>query len=252
MQSKYYGWGLPIDISKQGAQIDQLIGILHVFMLLLFISWSVFFVYVLIRFRKRTGYHAEHHTQHFKTPTVLEAGIAVTEFVILFAFAIPIWHTVKNQLPPRDKSVQLRVVAEQFAWNIHYPGKDDIYGKSDMKLVSASNPLGMDPNDPNGKDDIITLNQLHIPVDTPVIVDLSSKDVIHSFSVPVMRVKQDVIPGQVVPVWFEAKQTGHFEIACAQLCGLGHYRMRGFFIVDSKEDFKKWIEGQSAEKAKQA
>ena len=119
MQSKYYGWGLPIDISKHGVQIDQLIGILHIFMLLLFIGWSVFFVYVLIRFRKRKAHHAEYHTQHFKTPTYLEVGVVVTEFVILFAFAIPIWHTVKNQLPPRDKSVQLRVVAEQFAWNIH-------------------------------------------------------------------------------------------------------------------------------------
>ena len=251
MQTKYYGWGFPIDISKHGPQIDQLINILHVFMLVLFVGWGTFFVYTLIRFRKREGHKAEYHGKHLKTPTYLEAGVALTEFVILFVFAIPIWHALRNDFPPRDKSVQVRVVAEQFAWNIHYPGRDGIYGKSDSALVSSTNPLGMDPNDPNGKDDIIMLNQLHIPVNTPVIVDLSSKDVIHSFSIPVMRVKQDAIPGQVVPLWFEAKETGNFEIACAQLCGLGHYRMRGFFIVDTKEDYKKWLEEQAAEKAKQ-
>lgn len=251
MQPKYYGWGFPINISKHGAQIDQLINALHVFMLILFVGWATFLIYTLIRFRKREGHQAEHPSKHFKAPTYLEAGVVLTEFVILFAFAIPLWHTLKNDLPPRNKSVQIRVVAEQFAWNIHYPGLDGIYGKADPKFISSTNPLGMDADDPNGKDDIITTNQLHIPVDTPVIVDLSSKDVIHSFSLPVMRVKQDVIPGQVVPIWFEANQTGNFEIACAQLCGLGHYRMRGFFIVDTKEDFKKWLEEQAAEKIKQ-
>ncbi len=251
MQPKYYGWGLPIDISTTGAQIDQLINLLHIFMLVLFVGWGAFFIYVLIRFRKRDGHKAEYHIQHFKTPTYLEAGVAVTEFVLLFVFAIPIWHAQKNEMPPRDKSLVLHVVAEQFAWNIHYPGKDGIFGKTDPKLISSTNPIGADPNDPNGKDDVITLNQLHIPVDTPVIVDLMSKDVIHSFTLPVMRVKQDVIPGQKIPIWFQAKQTGNFEIACAQLCGLGHYRMRGFFVVDSKEDFAKWFAEQTAEKAKQ-
>ena len=251
MQPKYYGWGFPIDISTNGAQIDHLINIVHVFMLILFVGWGAFFVYSLIRFRQRPGHKAEHHIPHFKLPTYLEAGVAVTEFVILFVFAIPMWNTAKNDFPPMDKSVHMRVVAEQFAWNVHYPGKDGIFGKTALSLISSTNPLGKDPSDPNGKDDIITINQLHIPVDTPVIVDLSSKDVIHCFALPVMRVKQDVIPGQVIPIWFQAKETGNFEIACAQLCGLGHYRMRGFFIVDKKEDYNKWLDEQAAEQAKQ-
>ena len=251
MQPKYYGWGFPIDISKHGYQIDHLINIVHVFMLILFVGWITFFIYALIRFRKRPGHQAQYHTHHSKTPTYLEAGIALTEIILLFAFSIPMWHFFRDELPPRDKSLQIRVVAEQFAWNVHYPGKDRVFGKSDPKLISSTNPLGMDPSDPAGKDDIVTLNQLHIPVDTPVIVDLSSKDVIHSFTLLVMRVKQDVIPGQSIPVWFEAKQTGNFEIACAQLCGLGHYRMRGFFIVDKKEDFTKWLDEQLAEKLKE-
>ncbi len=220
-------------------------------MAVLFIGWFAFFIYTIIRFRQRPGHKAEFHIKHFKTPTYLEAGVALTEFVLLFAFSIPLWHFFRNEMPPKDKSLQVRVVAEQFAWNIHYPGKDGAFGKTDPKLISATNPLGLDPNDPEGKDDIITLNQLHIPVDMPVIVDLSSKDVIHSFTLPVMRVKQDAIPGQMIPVWFEAKSTGNFEIACAQLCGLGHYRMRGFFIVESKADFGKWLDGQAAEKVSQ-
>ena len=154
--------------------------------------------------------------------------------------------------PDDSKAVHVRIVAEQFAWNVHYPGKDGIFGKTDPKLMSASNPIGLDPSDPNGADDIATINQLHIPVNMPVLAQLTSKDVIHSFTLPVMRVKQDVIPGQSIPVWFEAKETGDFEIACAQLCGLGHYRMRGFFTVDSKEKFSAWLDEQIAQKGKAA
>ena len=118
------------------------------------------------------------------------------------------------------------------------------------KLVPTNriDPLGLDPSDPNGKDDIATINQLQIPVNTPVIVDLSSKDVIHSFSLPVMRVKQDAIPGQAVSLWFEATQAGEFEIACAQLCGLGHYRMRGFFTVAEQDKFDGWMNEQILQK----
>ena len=110
-------------------------------------------------------------------------------------------------------------------------------------MMGPGNPLGLDPSDSAAKDDIVAINQLHVPVGKPVIVHLNSKDVIHSFFLPVMRVKQDVIPGQTVSVWFEAAKTGKFEIACAQLCGLGHYRMRGFFMIDTPEQFSTWMQG---------
>ena len=245
MTQKYYGWGLPIDISAHGADIDRLLYVIHIFMALLFVGWFLFFVYAVVKFRRRPGHKAQYHTKHFKTPTCLEAGVAVTEMVLLFAFSIPIWHHVRKAFPDDAKALHVRVVAEQFAWNIHYPGKDGVFGRTDPKRINASNPLGLDPTDPNGADDITTINQLHIPVHTPVIAKLTSKDVIHSFSLPVMRVKQDVIPGQSIPVWFEAKEAGDFEIACAQLCGLGHYRMRGFFTVDSKEKFEEWLREQA-------
>jgi cytochrome c oxidase subunit 2 len=142
----------------------------------------------------------------------------------------------------------VRVVAEQFAWNVHYPGADHIFGKTDVKLVSSANPLGLDITDPHAKDDIATLNQLYLEVNRPIIVRLSSKDVIHSFGLPYMRVKQDAIPGMVVPVHFTPIKTSGdetWEIACAQLCGLGHYRMRGQYHVQTKADFDKWMAAQT-------
>jgi cytochrome c oxidase subunit 2 len=244
----YYGWWLPIDISTNGWEIDRLIIVIHVIMAILFVGWLSFFLYALVRFRGRPGHKAEYHTKHFKMPTYLEVAVAITEVVLLTAFSFPIWSHAHIQFPDRAQALNVHVVAEQFAWNIHYPGPDKMFGKRDPKLMNSSNPLGLDPTDPMGKDDIATINQLHIPVDTPVIVDLYSKDVIHSFFLPVMRVKQDAIPGQTIPIWFQAKQTGEFEIACAQLCGLGHYRMRGFFIVDDKEKFASWLAEQAAQK----
>lgn len=248
MNNHYYGWGLPIDISTHGWQIDRLINVIHVIMAVLFAGWVLFLIYALIRFRARAGHKAEYHVKHFKTPTYLEVAVAVTEVILLTAFSFPIWRSYTQEFPSRDKAVQIKVVAEQFAWNVHYAGKDGIFGKSSPKLMNSMNPLGLDPEDPNGKDDGATINQLHIPVNTPVIVELMSKDVIHSFSLPVMRVKQDAIPGQSIPLWFEAKQPGEFEIACAQLCGLGHYRMRGFFVVDEKDKFEQWMAEQLAQK----
>jgi cytochrome c oxidase subunit 2 len=114
--------------------------------------------------------------------------------------------------------------------------------------MNPGNPLGLDQDDPNAKDDITTINALHVPVNKPIVVELTSKDVIHSFGIPVMRVKQDAIPGQKIPVWFEAKKTGNFEIACAQLCGLGHYRMRGYFFSEDPDKFEGWLKEEAAKK----
>ena len=248
MKTSYYGWGLPFDASVHGAQIDRLIYIFHGFMAVLFIGWFAFLIACLVRFRQRPGHQAIYNIRHFNTPTYLETGIALFEGFLLFGLAIPMFHQVRMELPPRDKSLEVRVIAEQFAWNIHYPGSDGLFGKTDIHLISPTNPVGLDRNDPAAKDDITTINQLHIPIGKPIIVQLTSKDVIHSFFLPVMRVKQDAIPGMEMPVWFEAKKTGQFEIACAQLCGLGHYRMRGFFTIHTPEEFETWWKEQTQAK----
>jgi cytochrome c oxidase subunit 2 len=244
--TNYYGWGLPIDVSAHGAIIDQIIIIMHWFMGLLFVGWGIFFIYCLIRFRQRPGHKASAEESHSKLPKFIEVAVVIFEAAVLIGLSYPAWSKLKTNFPSEKESTVVRIVAQQFVWNIHYPGRDGAFGRTDAKLISDSNPLGIDLNDSQAKDDIITVNQLHFPVNKPVIAHLTSKDVIHSFFIPVLRVKQDANPGMVIPIWWEAKQTGQFEIACAQLCGNGHTLMRGFVSIDSPEEFKTWMTEQEA------
>ncbi len=242
--------GLPLNASTHGAEIDNMIGLLHWLMLLLFVGWGVFFIYTLFRFRSSKNPNANYQGVKSHVSTYTEAGIVVIEAVLLLGFAIPIWADVMTDHPESGAEgvVEVRVVAQQFAWNIHYPGADGVFGKTDVNLLDEEiNPLGLDREDPAAADDITTINTLNVPVDTKVLVQLSSKDVIHSFRLTEMRVMQDAIPGLVIPVSFEATQTGNWEIACAQLCGLGHYRMRGFFNVQSQADFQAWLDQKASE-----
>jgi cytochrome c oxidase subunit 2 len=236
---------MPPDYSLHGRSIDDLIFMVHVLMAILFIGWGFYFIYVLYRFNEKRTPRADYVGARTHASTYIEAGVAAIEVILLVAISIPAWYSWAT---PPDKSknpLELRVVAEQFAWNVHYPGADGKFGRSDMKLVTASNPLGLDPNDADGKDDIVTLNQLHLEVNRPALIHVSSKDVIHSFKLPVMRAEQDAIPGMSVSIHFTPiKVSGpddHWEIACAQLCGLGHYRMRGQMAVHTKDDFQKWL-----------
>jgi cytochrome c oxidase subunit 2 len=160
-----------------------------------------------------------------------------------------------DRIPSESEALVVHVTGEQFAWNVRYAGPDGAFGRTDIKLIDLqSNPLGLDRSDPAAKDDVTTLNQLYLPVNRPVIVKLRSKDVIHSFGVPELRVKQDAIPGLTIPIWFVPNvttaemrtRTGNaefqYEIACAQLCGLGHARMRGFVTVQTAEEFQTWLD----------
>jgi cytochrome c oxidase subunit 2 len=222
-----------------------------------------------------------------------------------------VWAHRVNISPSKNK-LEVRIVAEQFAWNIHYPGKDGKFGTTNLNLVDSDNPIGIDRNDIYANDDIITINQFNLPVNEPILIYLTSKDVIHSLNLPYMRVKQDAIPGISVPIQLEANKTSkqlqeeiaryvstsdslrtfnlvsmqeytakdgtiilakydylsdeantklhnagitHIrvaedipsEIACAQLCGLGHFRMRGYMTVQTKEEFETWMNEQTAE-----
>jgi cytochrome c oxidase subunit 2 len=254
--------GLPPLAAAHGGQIDSLIGWIHVFMLILFVGWGAFILYVLVRFRQARNPVADYTGVTSHRSTYLEVGVAVVEAVLLVGFAIPLWAARVGTLPPDNEALVVQVTGEQFAWNVHYPGPDRVFGRTDIKLLDLqSNPLGLDRSDPAAKDDVTTVNQLYLPVNKPVIVRLRTKDVIHSFGVPELRVKQDAIPGLTIPIWFiptittaeMRTRTGNpqfqYEIACAQLCGLGHARMRGFVTVQSGEEFQKWIEAAQAEQA---
>jgi len=132
-------------------------------------------------------------------------------------------------------------VAQQFSFNYHLPGPDGQFGRRDVSFVTNANPLGLDPNDPAGKDDIVTTGELHVPVNRPVICELSSKDVIHDFFLPSMRIAGDAIPGLLIPIWFTPIKTGTDEVICGQLCGLGHYGMKGTLVVDTPQDYQAWL-----------
>jgi cytochrome c oxidase subunit 2 len=257
--------GLPALASAHGGQIDEMIGWVHIFMLVLFVGWGGFFTYCLVRFRRSRQPVANYTGVKSHTSSYLEVGVAVVEAVLLFGFAIPLWAARVDRMPSESESVVVRVTAEQFAWNVHYPGPDGKFGRTDIKLLDTqSNPLGLDRSDPAAKDDVTTLNQLYLPVNKPVIVRLRSKDVIHSFGVPEFRVKQDAIPGLTIPIWWVPTITTaemrtrkgnaefQYEIACAQLCGLGHAAMRGFVTVQTAEEFQKWMDEKVKEQTESA
>ena len=251
--------GMPALAATHGAQIDNLIGWIHIFMLILFVGWGGFFLYAVVRFRQSRNPVADYKGVTSKSSTYSEIGVAVVEAILLLGFAIPLWAARIESIPPESQALVVNLTGEQFAWNVRYAGPDGIFGRTDIKLIDVqSNPLGLDRADPAARDDVTTINQLYLPVNKPIIVNLRSKDVIHSFNVPEFRVKQDAIPGLTIPIWFIPNvtttemraRTGNpefqYEIACAQLCGLGHYRMRGFVTVLSADEFQKWMDDEQA------
>jgi cytochrome c oxidase subunit 2 len=219
-------------------------------MLALFIGWIIYFFYAVWRFRSSRNPKADYVGVKSHASSYIELAVAGVEAVLLIFIAVPLWARAVDKFPPADKSTVIQVVAQQFAWNVRYAGPDDVFGKQDMKFVKADNVFGVDPSDPNGKDDIQLLNDIHVPVNKPVIIYLSSKDVIHSLKIISMRVCQDAIPGLRIPLWFIPIKEGRYQINCAQLCGNGHAAMSGGFLtVESQADFDKWINSQAQKSA---
>ena len=254
--------GLPAQASSHAEELDHMLSLVHWLMLVLFIGWGVYFIYVLLRFRRGANPVANYTGAKGKISKGTEVAVAIVEVILLVGYAFPAWATRVKALPSENEALVVRVVGEQFAWNVQYHGPDGKFGRTDVRLVTADNPLGLDKSDPAAKDDVTTINQLNVPVGRPVLVRLSTKDVIHSFGLYEMRVKQDAIPGMDTPVWFiptvttdEMRQRLNkpdfeYEITCSQLCGLGHFRMRGFVTVQSQADFTKWFDEQLKEQQK--
>ena len=254
-------FGLPVGISSVSGRIDEIIVIVHYLMLVLFVGWGIFFIVSLIKFRESKNKKANYEGVESHYSSVLEGAVAVIEIVILFGFAFPIWAERVNDVPDSRDAEYIRVIAQQYAWNIHYPGEDGKFGDTRVDLVDEQdNPIGLDRNSEFGKDDFYTINQMHIPVNKKIRVDLSSKDVIHNFKLPELRVSQDAIPGMTIPVHFTATTTSKdflesvkgtpregkgLEIACAQLCGITHYRMRGYLTVDTEEEYNEWLASEA-------
>jgi len=241
--------GLPVLASEQGKQVDELVIYMHLLMIVLFIGWLIYFGVALVRFRRERHPKADYTGVTGHASSYVEAAVAIIEAVLLFGLAIPLWAKAVDKFPAKSDSTQIQIVAQQFAWNARYPGPDGVFGKQDMNWVSPTNVFGVDPNDPQGKDDIQTLNEIHVPLVKmangeykPVILYISSKDVVHSFKVIAMRLTQDAIPGMRIPIWFRPTREGRFQINCAQLCGNSHSAMsQGFLVVENQTAFDKWM-----------
>ena len=233
-------------MSAHAADIDLVLWIVHVVMVLLFVGWGSYFLWVLVRFRAGRQRTANPVGARGRFAFATEVGVVIAEGVLLVGIALPIWFERTAARPHDHDATVVRVVAEQFNWNVHYAGADGRFGTTSISLVSPTNPIGLNRQSPFGADDITTIRQLHVPVNRPVLIQLTSKDVIHSFGVHALRVKQDATPGLVTPVWFTPTAIGVFDIACSQLCGIAHYRMRGDLVVESDADFQKFLAAEAA------
>ena len=241
---------MPVLASKHGADVDKLIIYVHCLMGALFMGWIIYFIYALIRFNHKANPKADYVGLKGHASSYIELVVALTEAVLLLGFAVPLWaHAVDDFPTAAEHPTEVVIVAQQFAWNVLYPGPDGQFGTNSLSLVTQDNPWGLDKTDPKGKDDFYSLNEIHVPVNKPVIITISSKDVIHSFKVIAMRVTQDAIPGLRIPLHFTPTKVGVYQINCAQLCGNGHSTMGGGRItVQTQEDYDKWL----AAKAKSA
>ena len=238
--------GLPELASSNGQGVDDLLVYLHWLMLVLLVGWILYFAYVLWRFSAKRNPKADYEGSKSHLPKYSEVGVVLVEAILLLGIALPLWAKNVAQFPdPKDATV-IQIMAQQFAWNARYPGVDGRFGKQDMKLISNDNIFGVDPTDAAGKDDVQVLNEIHVPVNKPVLIYLSSKDVIHSLKLVAMRITQDAIPGLRIPFTFTPTKLGRYQIECAQLCGNGHAAMSGgFVVVQSQADFDAWLRSKS-------
>jgi cytochrome c oxidase subunit 2 len=217
-------------------------------MIALFVGWFAYFVYALWRFRAKRSPKADYHGVRGHVSNYVELIVAGVEAVLLVGVAIPLWAKASDvtRIPDADDATKIQLVAQQFAWNFRYPGTNGVFGKQDMRHVTANNVFGVVPDDADGKDDVQVLNEIHVPVNKPVIAYVSSMDVIHSFKILALRVTQDAIPGMRIPTWFKPTIEGRYQINCAQLCGNGHSSMSaGMLVVESQEAYDKWLASKS-------
>ena len=207
---------LPENVSTYGADIDWMFYLIYWITAVVFLLVHVLLLYFMFRYRGREGRKAVY--SHGNTNLEIAWTIVPALIVILLAvMSKPTWDHVKRELPPPDQVV--RVTGKQFNWDVQYPGPD---GEFDTD------------------DDLVLENDLQVPVDSVVHVQLRSEDVIHSFFVPEFRLKQDALPGRQIMVWFEATKAGRYELPCAELCGFGHSGMKGYVTVSSRADFDAW------------
>jgi cytochrome c oxidase subunit 2 len=239
-------WRLPEAISAHSVAIDRQFKITMIVIGIGFFLAHSALGYAVWRYRARGDERAAYTPGNAR----IEIALAMATGAVFITLAIAgqrVWAQLRLNQPQPD-AVQVEAVAQQFVWNFRYPGPDGKFGRTDPQLYQDANnsigarpgPLGIDPNDPAGKDDVVT-TILAAPVDRPINLTLRSKDVIHDFFVPALRMKQDAVPGMKINIHFTAKREGRYEIACAELCGQFHHQMRAYLDVMAPRDFEAWL-----------
>jgi cytochrome c oxidase subunit II len=232
-------WWTPI--ASNWDYIDDTINLTFWITGVVFVAIVLFMAYCVFRFRHRPGQSGAYEPENKKLEWWLTIATAVGVAAML-APGLFVWHRFVT-VP--DDAVEIEVVGQQWRWSYRLPGTDGRLGTSDIRHISADNPLGLNPDDPAGQDDVVLESEdLHLPVGRPVRVLLRSIDVLHDFYVPEFRAKMDMVPGSVTYFWFTPIRTGTFEVLCAELCGTGHAVMRGRVVVQSEADHQAWLVGR--------
>ncbi len=227
-------------IASNWGMIDTTVDITFWVTGIVFVGVNLFMAYAVWRFRQRKGHTAHYEPENKKLEAWL-IGVTTVGIVLMLAPGLFVWAKFV-EVPPEAAIVE--AVGKQWHWSYRFPGKDGVLGTVDARFVSDQNPFGMNPDDPNGQDDIlISSPELHLPKDKPVKVLLRSIDVLHDFAVPQFRVKMDLVPGLVTYLWFTPTRTGRFDLLCEELCGLAHYTMRGKVVVEEEAAFQAWLGG---------
>ncbi|RBP47505.1 cytochrome c oxidase subunit 2 [Roseimicrobium gellanilyticum] len=235
--------GIPELASEHGEMVDHMLELVHWFMLVLFIGWSTFLVFVFTKFRKDKSAKADYVGVRGHASTHIEIGVVIVEAILLLGFAFPLWAQQSVGYPTGKEVVKVRAMGEKFKWNFQYAGQDGTLGGYALANIGnpATNEMGLDAKDPNGKDDFVKGATLTLPVGRPVIIDVTSKDVIHNLALVPMRAAQDATPGVNGHLWFTPTKTGSWDIICGQLCGAGHSGMRGTLEVIPQKDFDEFM-----------
>ena len=225
-------------IASNWGTIDDTISLTFWVTGIVFVAVNLFMAYCVMRFRHRTDKRAAYEPENKKLEAWL-IGLTTVGVAAMLAPGLAVW--AEFVTVPEDATV-IEAVGQQWSWSYRFPGKDGKLGVVESRFVSDKNPFGMNPDDPNGQDDILIASpELHLPIGKPVKVLLRSKDVLHNFSVAQIRVKMDLVPGLVTYVWFIPTRTGNFDLLCEELCGIAHFTMRGKLIVEEERAFQTWL-----------
>ena len=229
------------ELASNWEMIDFTIDVTFVVTSFVFAAVNLFLAYCVIKYRYKKNARADYEPENKKLEYWL-TGLTTIGIVAMLAPGLFVWNKFVDV--PEDAHV-VEAVSQQWHWTYRYPGEDGKLGEVDAERISKENPFGIDPEDPNGQDDIIVYNaEAHIPIDQPVKFLLRSKDVLHNFTIAQFRVKMDMVPGMTSFLWLQPTRTGRFELLCEELCGVGHFAMRGAVVVDEQKDFDLWLAEQ--------